>query len=240
MDKNTQFFIHINGNEAGPFTLANIMQQGITPDTLVWFQGQPNWTKASDIPELNELLKQAPAVAPAQATQATEPIDAASLQVIQDLQARLTELEKKLAEKEHVEACAPVPVTPQPHEERAPQPPEPEQQHEPVKPNVTKPQKSDNNGCNVFLILFIAITALVLITISIHNCDTNKAYDHGTPDTTAVYEDIPTEQVGTEAAVANEAAYEEKEAAYEEKEAEVKPADEYESNEYYNYEEAAK
>ncbi len=238
MDKNTQFFIHINGNEAGPFTLANIMQQGITPDTLVWFQGQPNWTKASDIPELNELLKQAPAVAPAQATQATEPIDAASLQVIQDLQARLTELEKKLAEKENVEASAPVPVTPQPHEERAPQPPEPEQQHEPVKPNVTKPQKSDNNGCNVFLILFIAITALVLITISIQNCSNNKAYDHSTPDTTAVYEDISTEQVETEAY--GEKAAVEKEAAYEEKEAEVKPADEYESNEYYNYEEAAK
>lgn len=51
-----QFFAVVNGQQAGPYPLDGIQQlvqqRNITPDTLVWRQGMPNWVKASEVPEL--------------------------------------------------------------------------------------------------------------------------------------------------------------------------------------------
>ncbi len=46
------FIIDKNGQQAGPFSLAQLIQQGITPDTLVWKQGMKDWTPAWQVEDL--------------------------------------------------------------------------------------------------------------------------------------------------------------------------------------------
>lgn len=46
------FIIDKNGQQAGPFSLAQLIQQGITPETLVWKQGMEDWTPAWKVEEL--------------------------------------------------------------------------------------------------------------------------------------------------------------------------------------------
>ncbi len=46
------FIIDKNGQQAGPFSLAQLIQQGITPDTLVWRQGMKDWTPAWQVEDL--------------------------------------------------------------------------------------------------------------------------------------------------------------------------------------------
>lgn len=53
-------YIAVNGKQAGPFNddeLQRMVQGGVvTPDTLVWKQGMPQWRKASEVPEINKIL----------------------------------------------------------------------------------------------------------------------------------------------------------------------------------------
>lgn len=50
------YYIHINGRQRGPFTLNQLLSEGLTPETMVWRNGMPNWGKASTIPELQILF----------------------------------------------------------------------------------------------------------------------------------------------------------------------------------------
>jgi membrane protease subunit (stomatin/prohibitin family) len=65
-----QFFVAINGQQQGPHTLQVLQQmvhQGsFTRDTLIWKQGMPAWTKASDAAELNSLFGSVPPPLPPQ------------------------------------------------------------------------------------------------------------------------------------------------------------------------------
>lgn len=47
-----EYFIIENGQQAGPFSLEQLIQKGITPETLVWTQGMEDWTPAWKIEEL--------------------------------------------------------------------------------------------------------------------------------------------------------------------------------------------
>ncbi|MCR4809053.1 MAG: SPFH domain-containing protein [Prevotella sp.] len=53
---NVQYFISINGQQAGPFTaqqLPQLVQNGsLTPQTYVWRQGMAQWQLAADTPEI--------------------------------------------------------------------------------------------------------------------------------------------------------------------------------------------
>ena len=40
------FIIENNGQQAGPFSLEQLVQKAITPETLVWAQGMKDWTPA--------------------------------------------------------------------------------------------------------------------------------------------------------------------------------------------------
>ena len=40
------FIIDHNGQQAGPFSLDQLVQKGISPETLVWKQGMADWTPA--------------------------------------------------------------------------------------------------------------------------------------------------------------------------------------------------
>ncbi len=212
MQKDTQFFIFIDGNEAGPFTLDNIMRQGITPDTLVWFQGQPNWTKAGDIPELKALLDRE-----RNSPQQPAPDTDNTARQIQDLQARLTELEKKLAEKE---AITPTTASSQSQEEWKPVTfPQPADESPATTPPVAAPpvaappKNNDDSGClgaTAIATLFIVIGALVLLALIVHNCDNTARTHYDDYDTVAteapvefysddVYNTVPAQEEPAEA-----------------------------------------
>lgn len=52
----TLYYIVTDGRQAGPFTFDALSQQALSPDTLVWKAGLPDWVRASQLPELTSLL----------------------------------------------------------------------------------------------------------------------------------------------------------------------------------------
>ena len=51
-----QYFIIIDGQQAGPFSKEELQQHMVRPESLVWRQGLPDWIKASDLPEIAEII----------------------------------------------------------------------------------------------------------------------------------------------------------------------------------------
>lgn len=51
-----KYFYIKNENKHGPFDIEDLKSEGIQRDTLIWFQGIKNWTKASEVSELGELF----------------------------------------------------------------------------------------------------------------------------------------------------------------------------------------
>lgn len=43
-----KFFVIIEGEQKGPYTLEQLPDAGVTPDTYVWRKGLPSWHKAAD------------------------------------------------------------------------------------------------------------------------------------------------------------------------------------------------
>ena len=56
------FIIENNGLQAGPFSLEQLVQKAITPETLVWAQGMKDWTPAWKIAELKTVLETVEAI----------------------------------------------------------------------------------------------------------------------------------------------------------------------------------
>jgi hypothetical protein len=54
------YFIHQDGNQAGPFTIEELKQKSILPSTPVWTEGLAEWTTASHLKELDCLFAPAP------------------------------------------------------------------------------------------------------------------------------------------------------------------------------------
>ena len=65
-----QYYLAKNGQKAGPFTIEQLVQNGLTPESLVFTQGMTAWTKASEVAELASVLKPTPAPQPAPAAPA--------------------------------------------------------------------------------------------------------------------------------------------------------------------------
>lgn len=51
------FIIDHNGQQAGPFSLDQLVQKGISPETLVWKQGMADWTPAWKVEDLRAVLE---------------------------------------------------------------------------------------------------------------------------------------------------------------------------------------
>lgn len=51
------FIIDHNGQQAGPFCFDQLVQKGISPETLVWKQGMADWTPAWKVEELRAVLE---------------------------------------------------------------------------------------------------------------------------------------------------------------------------------------
>jgi len=55
-----QYFISERDVKTGPFSLEEMKEQHLAKDTLVWYQGLLEWTKASEILELTDLFRSNP------------------------------------------------------------------------------------------------------------------------------------------------------------------------------------
>lgn len=51
-----QYFISKNNQNVGPMTPEQLVQQGLTPNSMVWAEGMPEWVPASQVPELAPYL----------------------------------------------------------------------------------------------------------------------------------------------------------------------------------------
>ena len=51
-----KYYIAENGQQAGPFEPNELLMHGLTVNSLVWCEGMPSWTSASQVPELMALL----------------------------------------------------------------------------------------------------------------------------------------------------------------------------------------
>ena len=51
------YFIFVNGEQKGPFSLEQLQTAGLTHNTPVWFEGLPKWTEASFLDELKHIIK---------------------------------------------------------------------------------------------------------------------------------------------------------------------------------------
>ena len=51
------YYIHNGVEQRGPFTLSQLMREGLRGDTMVWRTGMANWQKASEIEELRIIFQ---------------------------------------------------------------------------------------------------------------------------------------------------------------------------------------
>ncbi len=47
-----KYRMYVNNQQYGPFTVDELVRNGVTPTTLVWTEGMPGWTKAADVPQI--------------------------------------------------------------------------------------------------------------------------------------------------------------------------------------------
>ena len=67
-----EFHLIRNGKQEGPFSVEELSQQGITPESEVWAPGMVDWQQAGDVPELTAVLQRAEFEASQQAARAAE------------------------------------------------------------------------------------------------------------------------------------------------------------------------
>ena len=67
-----EFHLIKNGIQEGPFTVEELTQQGISPESVVWAPGMAEWQQAGDVPELTAVLQRAEFEAAQQAARAAE------------------------------------------------------------------------------------------------------------------------------------------------------------------------
>jgi GYF domain 2 len=63
------FFVILNDERRGPFALEELAAQGLEHDSLVWYAGRRAWTRADELPVLDELLLTIPPPIPRAADQ---------------------------------------------------------------------------------------------------------------------------------------------------------------------------
>ncbi len=62
-----RFFLILDGERCGPFALEELAAQGLEHDSLVWYAGRRVWTRADELPVLDELLLTIPPPIPSAA-----------------------------------------------------------------------------------------------------------------------------------------------------------------------------
>ena len=67
-----EFHLIRNGKQEGPFSVEELAQQGLTPESEVWAPGMSDWQQAGDVPELTAVLQRAEFEASQQAARIAE------------------------------------------------------------------------------------------------------------------------------------------------------------------------
>ncbi len=67
-----EFHLIRNGKQEGPFSVEELAQKGITPESEVWAPGMADWQQAGDVAELTAVLQRAEFEASQQAARAAE------------------------------------------------------------------------------------------------------------------------------------------------------------------------
>ena len=52
-----EYYFSSGENQEGPFNLSELEGKNIKPDTLIWYEGLDDWTKAEKIEEIKLALK---------------------------------------------------------------------------------------------------------------------------------------------------------------------------------------
>ena len=70
-----KYYIAENGQPAGPFEMIDLLKHGLNPNSQVWNEKMSGWTRASEVPELMNMLgiQQPIAPQPAQPVQPVQP-----------------------------------------------------------------------------------------------------------------------------------------------------------------------
>lgn len=55
-----EYWISTNGEKDGPYSLEQLQNKTIPPNTLVWHEGLENWVPARELPEFANLYSQTP------------------------------------------------------------------------------------------------------------------------------------------------------------------------------------
>ena len=50
------YFVHVNGQQKGPFTLSQLPAEGVTLQTMIWRPGLNEWVVAAQLPEVSAFL----------------------------------------------------------------------------------------------------------------------------------------------------------------------------------------
>ncbi len=56
----SNFYIHKDDQQQGPFTIDELKDLKITRETMVWFEGADEWKQAIEIEDLQEIFKSIP------------------------------------------------------------------------------------------------------------------------------------------------------------------------------------
>lgn len=67
-----EFHLIVNGKQEGPFSIEELSQRGLTPESEVWAPGMSDWMQAGDVPELTAVLQRAEFEAAQAAARAAE------------------------------------------------------------------------------------------------------------------------------------------------------------------------
>ncbi len=67
-----EFHLIVNGKQEGPFSIEELSQRGINPESEVWAPGMADWMQAGDVPELTAVLQRAEFEAAQQAARIAE------------------------------------------------------------------------------------------------------------------------------------------------------------------------
>lgn len=51
-----RYYIAVNNQHQGPYTVEELKTMNIAPDTYVWCEGMPDWVKASDVDEIRQVM----------------------------------------------------------------------------------------------------------------------------------------------------------------------------------------
>ena len=55
-----EYYIVINNDKKGPFSLEELKKQNPTEDSLIWYKGLSDWTEASKLKELDDFFESLP------------------------------------------------------------------------------------------------------------------------------------------------------------------------------------